>query len=177
MWTSIVADLFGRTQETLHEQLAGLSADELLWRPDPDANPVGWLAWHALRVQDDHLAHLAGRGQVWHDGWRDRFDLPYPADAIGYGHSSAEVGAFAATAELLLGYADAVHERTLEVLHQLAEDDLDRVVDTSWDPPVTLAVRLVSVVNDVTQHVGQVGYVLGLAARRPSGAGERRTTD
>ena len=30
------------------------------------------------------------------------------------------------------------------------------------DPPVTLGVRLVSVVNDDTQHAGQASYVRGL---------------
>ena len=39
---------------------------------------------------------------------------------------------------------------------------LDRVVDESWDPPVTLGVRLVSILNDDTQHVGQAAYVRGL---------------
>jgi hypothetical protein len=40
--------------------------------------------------------------------------------------------------------------------------DLDRVVDKRWDPPVTLGVRLVSVVDDDAQHVGQAAYVRGL---------------
>ena len=44
--------------------------------------------------------------------------------------------------------------------------DLDRVVDTRWDPPVTLGVRLVSVVEDEFQHLGQVGFVRGLVQRR-----------
>ena len=38
----------------------------------------------------------------------------------------------------------------------------DRIVDERWDPPVTLGARLVSVVNDDTQHVGQAAYVKGL---------------
>lgn len=166
MWLPLVVDLFGRTHEALHEHLAGLTEEQLTWRPDPAANPVGWTAWHAVRVQDDHLAKLVDRAQVWHEGWQERFDLPYPGDAIGYGHTAEEVGAFQGTTELLLGYADAVHARTLEILEELADDDPERVVDTRWEPPVTLKVRLVSVVNDVTQHIGQIGYVLGLAERR-----------
>jgi hypothetical protein len=39
------------------------------------------------------------------------------------------------------------------------------VVDRRWDPPVTLGVRLVSVVNDCAQHVGQAAYVRGLLGR------------
>jgi hypothetical protein len=39
-------------------------------------------------------------------------------------------------------------------------------VDESWNPPVTLGVRLVSVVNDDTQHVGQAAFLRGLVLRR-----------
>ena len=62
----------------------------------------------------------------------------------------------------LAAYATAVHERTVAYLATLSADDLDRVVDERWDPPVTLAVRLVSVVDDDAQHVGQAAYVRGL---------------
>ena len=55
-----------------------------------------------------------------------------------------------------------MHDQTVTWIAGLDEDDLDRVVDTSWDPPVTLGARLVSVVNDDTQHVGQAAYARGL---------------
>ncbi len=67
-----------------------------------------------------------------------------------------------ADAELLTSYLSAVHEQTREFVAGLGADDLDRVVDDGWDPPVTLGVRLASVVNDGTQHVGQAAYVRGV---------------
>ena len=69
---------------------------------------------------------------------------------------------FRADADLLAEYYDATHRRSLDYLAGLGPDDLDRIVDDRWDPPVTLGVRLVSVVNDDTQHVGQAAYVKGL---------------
>ena len=45
------------------------------------------------------------------------------------------------------------------MLEGLAPDDLDRVVDRRWDPPVTLGVRLVSIADDSLQHAGQAAYV------------------
>ena len=53
----------------------------------------------------------------------------------------------------------------------LTEDpvSLDRVVDERWDPPVTLGVRLISVVDDDVQHTGQAAYLKGLLADRSSG--------
>jgi uncharacterized damage-inducible protein DinB len=100
---------------------------------------------------------------VWTaQGFVDRFGLPFEQDATGYGQSADEVGQVHASAELLTAYLRAVHEQTVDYLDTVAADDLDRVVDDSWDPPVTLGVRLVSVVNDDTQHVGQAAYVRGL---------------
>lgn len=160
-WMSVVEDALGRVDETLTASLDGLGTGQLTRRPGRDANPIGWLAWHLTRVLDDHLAALVDAPQVW-EAWRDRFDLPYGARATGYGQSSDEVGAFTADADLLTGYWSATWQRTRDILRELADDDPERVVDDAWDPPVTLSARLVSVVNDTTQHLGQVGYVRGL---------------
>jgi uncharacterized damage-inducible protein DinB len=64
--------------------------------------------------------------------------------------------------ELLVGYAEAVHAQSAEFLRGLTDADLDRVIDDSWDPPVTVGMRLVSVIGDDYQHLGQIGYVRGL---------------
>lgn len=163
----LLLDAFERVAELVPATVADLSVDDLLWRPDPHANSIGWLVWHLARVEDDHVAGLAGSSQLWTQSWRDRFDLPYPATAIGYGQSADEVGAFTvASPDLLTGYYGAVHERTVAVVSALSDDDFVRVVDENYDPPVTAAVRLVSVVNDITQHVGQAAYVRGLRERQ-----------
>ena len=67
-----------------------------------------------------------------------------------------------ATAQVLLDYLAATDERTRGFVEGLVADDLDRVVDRRWDPPVTLGVRLVSVADDCLQHAGQAAYVRGL---------------
>jgi hypothetical protein len=162
----LLLDAFDRAHELVPSALEELTVEELLWRPDAEANSIAWLVWHLTRVQDDHLAELGDVEQRYTaDGWADRFGLPYPVDAIGYGQSSEDVGAFRLEdPSLLTGYHEAVHAMTVDVVS--AVEDFDRVVDERWDPPVTVATRLVSVVNDVTQHVGQAAYVRGLALRR-----------
>jgi hypothetical protein len=161
----VFAETFDRIRDGVRETVHGRSEHELRWRPDPDANPIGWLVWHLTRIEDDHVAGVAGTEQVWTAGWAERFDLPYDRMAHGYGQSSQEVGEFRASADLLLGYHDAVHEQTTRYLRALEDADLDRVIDDSYDPPVTLQVRLVSVIADCLQHVGQAAYVLGLSER------------
>lgn len=164
----LLLDAFGRVRESVHDVVDGLSPDQLAARLDAEANSIAWLVWHLTRVQDDHIAGVAGTKQVWtSDGWAERFDLPFSPSSIGYGHDSDDVAAVrVGSAELLTGYYEAVHEATLRYVGGLTDDDLDRVVDRGWDPPVTLGVRLVSVVNDDTQHVGQAAFVRGILLRR-----------
>jgi uncharacterized damage-inducible protein DinB len=163
----LLLDAFERVHQGVHGAVADLSLEQLHRRLDPDANPVAWLVWHLTRVQDDHVADVAGLEQVWtSQGFDAKFDTPYPAAAVGYGQSSHEVGRLAvSSADVLLAYHDAVHELTVGYVETLADTDFDRVVDTRWDPPVTLGVRLVSVVNDTLQHVGQAAYVRGILLR------------
>jgi DinB superfamily len=163
----LLVEAFGRVRTGVHEVTDGLTAIELQFRADEEANTVAWLVWHLTRVQDDHVSEVAGVEQVWTaSDWSGRFALPFDTGATGYGQSSEEVGAVDVEAPLLLGYYDAVHDQTVRYLRGLREGDLDRVVDESWDPPVTLGVRLVSVLEDDLQHLGQAAYVLGLCKRR-----------
>lgn len=164
--TDLLGDAFGRIREGVADVLDGIAPAALTWRADDDANTVAWLVWHLTRVQDDHLAEAFEHGQVWLEaGWRDRFDLPLGPSDTGYGHSTAEVGKVRASAELLAGYHEAVARRSEADLETVDAASLARVVDERFDPPVTLAVRLVSVVADDLQHVGQAAYVRGLAER------------
>jgi uncharacterized damage-inducible protein DinB len=169
-----VADLlvegFSRVQGTVHAAVEGLTAGQLGTRPDDEANSIAWLVWHLSRVQDDHVADVAGAEQVWTgQDWLSRFGLPFPAGDTGYGHRPADVEAVRVDApDLLTGYYDAVHEQTVRFVTGLGEKDLDRIVDEAWDPPVSLGVRLISVLDDDIQHAGQAMYVRGLLGRQSS---------
>ncbi|MGV4983798.1 mycothiol transferase [Streptomyces sp. NRAIS4] len=160
----ILIDGYGRIQEEVHAALDGLGPDELHHRPAPDANSIAWLVWHLTRVQDDHIADAFDLEQVWlAQDWEKRFGLDLPRHDTGYGHSPAKVAKVKVeSADLLTGYYDAVHEQTLGALRALAAKDLERIVDERWDPPVSLGVRLVSVLSDDLQHVGQAAYLRGL---------------
>ena len=168
----VLIDAFGRVRSDVLRAVEGLDEKALNLRLDADANPVGWLVWHLTRVQDDHLADLAGTEQAYtasQDGnpsWADRFGFDLDPSSMGYGHSSAQVAAVhVADPALLTGYYDAVHERTVAYLRTLSDADLDDVIDDAWDPPVTRGVRIISVVDDDIQHAGQAAYVAGIARR------------
>ncbi len=163
----ILLDCFERVRELVASVTDGLTEEVATYRPDAAANSIGWLVWHLTRVQDSHLADAAGTQQIWViQGWVDSFSLPFAWDATGYGQGEDEVGAVRVPAELLAGYHAAVHQATVEYLQGIDTAELDRIVDTRWDPPVTVAARLVSVLGDCLQHLGQAAYVRGLANRR-----------
>ncbi|MFH8801909.1 DUF664 domain-containing protein [Streptomyces sp. NPDC017936] len=160
----ILIDGYGRIREEVHAAVEGLDPDDLNARPTAETNSVAWLVWHLTRVQDDHFADAFGLEQVWlSQDWEKRFGLNLPRHDTGYGHNAAEVAEVrVAEAGLLTGYYDAVHAQSLRALRGLTPADLERVVDERWDPPVTLGVRLVSVLSDDLQHAGQAAYVRGL---------------
>jgi uncharacterized damage-inducible protein DinB len=161
--SDLLVDGLGRTAGNVASLLSDITDDELVARPTPDANSIAWLVWHLTRVQDDHVADVAGTEQVWTgQGYADRFGLPLDVADHGYGHTSEQVALVRAPADLLADYHRATHEASAAYLAGLSPHDLDRVVDERWDPPVTLGVRLVSVVDDCAQHAGQAAYLLGL---------------
>ncbi|WP_435592308.1 mycothiol transferase [Nocardia sp. bgisy118] len=162
----LLTDGYERVKEVVHEAVDGLGEDVLTFRIDPGANTIAWLIWHLTRVQDDHLADVAGTEQVWTaQDWHGRFGLPLDERATGYGDGPDDVAVIRAPAELLSGYYDAVHERTLAFVRDLSDEDLSKVVDVRWDPPVTLGVRLVSVISDDLQHAGQAAFLRGVFDR------------
>jgi uncharacterized damage-inducible protein DinB len=163
----LLVDAFGRIREVVHRVVDGLTPQQLAYRVDEEANSIAWLVWHLTRIQDDHLADAFQADQVWtSQGWVERFGLPFHLRDTGYGHRAEEVAAVQVdSGELLVGYHDAVHQQTTRYLSQLEDADLDRIVDRSWDPPVSLGVRLVSVIADDLQHAGQAAFVRGVLQR------------
>jgi uncharacterized damage-inducible protein DinB len=158
-----LVELFGRLPDLVREAVEGLDEDQLTAAPGDGANTIAWLIWHLTRVQDHHISELTSVEQRYlADGWHEHFGRGPDDQDHGYGHTAADVASVHGSAEDLIGYYDAVHARTIGYLSALTAADLDRVVDERWDPPVTLGVRLASLIADCLQHVGQAAYVRGL---------------
>jgi uncharacterized damage-inducible protein DinB len=171
MWSTGVVDvaallleLYGRIPPLARQAVDGLEPEQLVEAPSPEANTIAWLVWHLTRVQDHHVAELLETDQLWATGdWANRFGLDPDPDNTGYGHTPDQVRAVRPdSSQALVDYLDAADERTRSLLDGVSADDLDRIVDRSWDPPVTLGVRLVSIADDCLQHAGQAAYLRGL---------------
>ncbi len=161
----LLTDAFGRVRQTVHHAVDGLTAGQLAARLDDDANSIAWLCWHLTRVQDDHVADAFAVPQVWPE-FSERFELPFALAETGYGQSSRQVALVrVSSGDLLTEYHDAVHAKTVRLVAGVTDADLSRIVDEAWNPPVTLGVRLVSVISDCLQHAGQAAFIRGILLR------------
>ena len=168
---SLLLELYGRIPPLAARAVDGLNAEELCRAPGAGANTIGWLVWHLARVQDHHVSELLGTEQVWVGGdWAGRFGLD--ARSLQHGLRPQRRGGRRRPArepEVLLGLpARGRRAAPRPCSKDSAPDDLDRVVDQRWDPPVTLGVRLVSIADDSLQHVGQAAYARGPSGTEPA---------
>ncbi len=163
----LLTEMYDRIPDLVRAAVDGLTPEQLRWAPAPGANSVGWLVWHLTRVQDHHISEILGEDQIWMSGdWAAHCGLEADPRNTGYGHSAGQVAAVRPDGpRVLVEYYGAVAARTGDLLRDLAPQDLDRIVDRRWDPPVTLGVRLVSIADDDLQHAGQAAYVRGLQLR------------
>ncbi|HEX9854347.1 MAG TPA: DUF664 domain-containing protein [Acidimicrobiia bacterium] len=163
----VLADAYNRIRELVHVAAYAIGAEDLAYRPEPGANSIAWLVWHLTRIQDDHVSEIAGLEQAWvGEGWAPRLGMDPDPARTGQGDGPNEVAAISPkTPNDLLAYHDAVADRTRRYLATVDEDELDRIIDTAYDPPVSVGVRLVSVISDNIQHAGQARYLRGIVDR------------
>jgi hypothetical protein len=157
--SDVLLDTFTWVYESLHRTLADLTEAELIQEPHP---PIGWLAWWLTRVIDSNVSRLSGREQLWiGEGWAARFGMPpLPADfGRSAAHAREQVRVFRASAELLLGYHDAAYARMKGYLETLSEDLARQLDEPRFQPLPTVAVRLVSVLENAMTNQGQISYL------------------
>ena len=160
--TGVLLDAFTRVHDSLHRTLIDLTDAELTQEPHPS---IGWLAWRLSRVMDSNASRLAGKEQLWiGNGWAARFGMP--PEPLDFGraatHTREQVRAFRASSDLLLAYHDATYERMKTFLATLTAADLARELDEpQYQPLPTVAVRLVSVLENAMINAGQIGYLKG----------------
>ncbi|WP_436326521.1 mycothiol transferase [Brevibacterium sp. FAM 27836] len=159
----ILTDLSQRPLQAA-QALPDLSPEELNSHLGDHPNSIAWLLWHSGREIDVQLSDLTGRPQQW-EGFRDRFGLGEIGDSFGLGHSPEQAAQIRVEdQQLLVDYLAAALNAFIDYLSTLSEDDFDEIIDENWTPAVTRGVRLVSVIDDAIQHVGQAAFIAGAPA-------------
>ena len=170
-WRPLVRDLVHRVDRDVAAVLAGIDPALLDVAVEPGTNTIGWLLWHLTRSQDRNVNELRGQTQVWlSQRWCARFDRPADAGDTGYGHTLEDLSRFRSPRpETLLAYHRTVVASVDAYLDTVAEDDLHRL---SRSPTLgnTLIVqqRLVGVLVEGLEHVGQAAILRGILERRAS---------
>lgn len=171
IFSDILIDGLSRSRERFNRALSGVTVEQANRQPAPETAPrvdsLAWLAWHTAREIDFQIAPVAGIEPIWiTGGHKERFGLDLPDNTEDWRHTPEEAAKVVVSdISLLTAYLDDAYARAAEYLRGVSEDDLTDVVDDSWTPPVTLATRLVSIVDDAAQHSGQAVYtrrLLGL---------------
>ncbi|WP_156229677.1 mycothiol transferase [Corynebacterium occultum] len=162
--TALLQDLSQRPIQAV-EQLPHLSAEQLNAHPGGHPNSIAWLLWHSGREVDVQLSHLSGTPEVWED-FRQRFNLGEVGDSLGYGHSPEQAAEIVVEdQQLLIDYLRAALNACGVYIAGLSEADLAEIIDHNWDPAVTRGARLISILDDAAQHVGQAAYAAGILNR------------
>jgi hypothetical protein len=122
---------FSNLNELLHSIAGDLTGEELLSRPAPGQNTIGYTIWHMPRTQDNLLqTWIRGQAEIAH---RDRWAhwRPLRPLGIGVGITLEEADEIARTVQLddALDYADEVHATILAWLAEINEEELDRIPD------------------------------------------------
>ncbi len=164
-WQQLIMDIFLGISRDCEQVLDGLDTDELHQQPFPNGNNIAWLIWHLTRSHDRNISELAGEEQLWITrGWYAEFNLPPDPSETGFGHSAEEAAAFRAPGgPALVDYHRAVMVRIQHyILHAMTEDYLDRdAYSPTFRDTTTVRRRLVGIISEGLQHVGQAAYGRG----------------
>ena len=165
-WQLLITDLFERISQELEKVLEGLTVDDLNQCPHPDCNSIGWLAWHLTRSHDRNVSEIVGKEQLWiEDEWYARFNRAPDPGETGVGHGSKEAAEFRAPdGKAIMDYHHAVLEMVKGYIStKLTEEELARDAES---PTLGIVApvrrRLLGVISEGFQHVGQAAYVHGL---------------
>ena len=161
----MVRDLVHRTERDVLAVLDGLDHALLDRAVRPGTNSIGWLLWHLTRSHDRNVSELQNRQQLWlSDGWHERFGKAADPDETGYRHAPAQAASFRSpAANVIAGYHRAVVEMIDDYLQQAPDEDPNRIVTSpTLGDSATVHLRLVGVLVEGLQHVGQAALLRGM---------------
>ncbi len=158
-----IEDAFSKEHEFLMDAVRDLTPEELAWRPGHEANPMGWILWHMLRVEDMWFQFFIQRQpEIWEsEGWNEKFGLPTRDN--GFGHTQEQVDGFPAVdlTELILS-GNVVRDDTLANIKGLVTEDYD-VVTRELRPEMSVGAIFRQVSGEGYQRQGDLAYLKGMA--------------
>ena len=166
------------SKRVIDKTLDGLTAEELKWQPKPDANSIGLILFHMIRIEDSMVHRIQGKPQIWEtEKWYQKFNKTIEDGGAHY--TAEQVAAFVVPdIKDLLAYSEMVRKNTLEYLKGLKPKDLDKKVNLPPPPPSTampagnagrrppfepiVGSMLMHEVTELAGHAGEISYLRGL---------------
>ena len=158
---AFISDCLAQVHLRLLATCEGLNTEQLLWRPAPTANNIGFILWHLVRNEDTRITNTGKlSGDIWAtESWYEKFDQPItapdPGDRMGLRALAIP------SLEVLAGYAEAAHQRTSRYISGLKSEDLDLTPNPDR-PDFTVAGSLRHLITHKNNHHGQIDYLRGL---------------
>src|SRR5271157_4351475 len=165
------------TKRSLDRTLDGLTAEEIKWQPKNDANSIGLILFHMIRIEDSMVHRIQGKPQIWEtEKWYQKFNKTIEDGGAHY--TAEQVAAFVVPdMKDLLAYNELVRKNTLEYLKGLKPKDFDKKVNLP-PPPAPIVIpsgrpiptrpfnpivgsMLVHEVTELAGHAGEISYIRG----------------
>ena len=161
--------------KVLENAVDGMSEEDLNWQPRSDCNSIGWLVWHLTRWHDVMISSFMGEEELWvKDRWHERFGQSADDGDHGSGHDVEDLAVFKSPdAATLIGYHQAVLERSKQYFPSISATDMDRETESmpfkkppKYEmmllPEPKVGLMLMRLLSGSLQHAGQASYVRGL---------------
>ena len=171
---SFISQCLSQAQLRLLASCEGLTRDQVLWRPAPSANNIGFILWHVARAEDGLITRMSGNqralwvSEEWHKKFDQPVDAPDPGDRMGLRSLAIP------ELKVLNDYSRAAHQRAQSFIRSLTAEGLDEAPDPS-KPELTVAGWLRHMITHKNNHHGQVDYIRGLQDQTwdlPPGTGQ-----
>jgi len=156
-------------QKALTAATSDLEYDEIKWQAGPRANPIGFILWHQLRVEDRFVHTLfQQKTQLYEqDKWYQKMGLPNEPDNTGRGYNAEQIAAFPVPElKTLQQYGDAVRRHTIEYINSTGPEELNRILDRPGVGKIPISEFFLILLGEVHQHIGQIAYLRGLVRSR-----------
>lgn len=157
----------------LNQTLSGMEQSEISWRPKNDANSIGIILFHILRIEDAFIkSFLQAKPEIWEtEEWYKKFNRGI--DDKGNFYTIDDLAAFIVPdiAELL-DYGRVIRRETLEYIENVQPDEWNKQVINLPPPPPymttspwgdgTVLYLLTKLVTHSARHAGEISFLRGL---------------
>jgi len=160
-----ILDSLDIMQKELDQAMDGLTQDEVEWRPNFEANSIGFILWHMLLGEDYFVqAMFRQKPDLWaSEKWYSKLNMPEePLPMGGYDATAEQIAAFPVPElKYLLEYGKAVRAQTLTFFQNMDDEKLGEEHETPFGN-ASIGHLMAMSLCEIAQHIGHIAFLRGL---------------